>query len=94
MDSVEAAGYHAARCAALQPDLSLLLDQKAVTFTLSSSSVEFPVGVGGLPTLRLTCEFHAPLVAATEHLQLSFSNNAFPFLPTPWDGRNRVHLNP
>jgi len=77
-DSVEAANYHALKCAALQPDLSLLLDKKALDLTLTSSSVVFPAGVGGLPTLRLTCEFRAPVDLAANNLALSFSNNAFP----------------
>src|SRR5215211_7996278 len=77
-DSNEAVGYHAEKCAALQRDLNLLLNQKAVALALVSSAVEFPVGVGGLPTLRLTCEFQAPVDAAPGALALSFQNNAFP----------------
>src|SRR5215211_746536 len=77
-DSNEAVGYHAEKCAALQPNLNLLLNQKAVALSLVSSAVEFPVGVGGLPTLRLTCEFQAPVDVATGSLALSFQNNAFP----------------
>ncbi|RPI90318.1 MAG: high-affinity nickel-transporter [Chloroflexi bacterium] len=76
-DSVEAASYHARKCASLQPDLSLLLNKKALDFTLASSAVEFPAGVGGLPTLRLTCEFQAPVDLAANNLVLSFSNAAF-----------------
>ena len=58
-DLSESANYDADKCAALQPSLSLLLNNKPVAFTLASSSVEFPVGVGGLPTLRLTCKFQS-----------------------------------
>ena len=76
-DSTESAGYHAAKCAALQSDFSLLVNQKGLPLTLASSSVEFPTGVGGLPTLRLSCEFQAPLVSTTDDLHLSFGNNAF-----------------
>lgn len=77
-DSTEAAAYHAEKCTSLQPGLSLLLNKKALNLTLASSSVEFPAGVGGLPTLRLTCEFRAPLTTANNNLELSFSNTAFP----------------
>ena len=78
-DSAEAAGYHAARCAGLLPGLNLSLNQKAVTLSLLSSSVEFPVGVGGLLTMRLTCEFEAPIEAAGSRrpLALSFQNDVF-----------------
>src|SRR5215216_2393950 len=61
-DSVEAAGYHAAKCASLQPDLKLHLNNKAAALVLTSSSVEFPDGAGGLPTLRLTCTFQTSIV--------------------------------
>ena len=47
-DASEAAGYHAKKCASLQPDLDLLLNNKPLSLTLISSSVEFPAGAGGL----------------------------------------------
>src|SRR5215216_4287081 len=74
-DPSEVAGFHAEKCASLQPDLNLLLNHKAVVLTLTSSFVEFPVGVGGLPTLRLNCTFEAaPPSGEISHL--SFSNTA------------------
>lgn len=76
-DPSEAASYRAQKCAALRPDLNLLLNNKAVYLTLTSSSVKFPAGVGGLPTLRLDCAFEAALTSG-EISQLSFSNSAFP----------------
>ena len=75
-DSVEAAGYHAAKCASLQPDLNLRLNNNAVALALTSSSVEFPAGAGGLPTLRLTCAFQASLVG-TNLTSLSFVDNSY-----------------
>jgi nickel/cobalt transporter (NicO) family protein len=77
-DSAEAAGYHAEKCASIQPSLGLFVSKQPLDLTLASSSVEFPVGVGGLPTLRLTCEFQAPLDFTTNPLELSFNNSAFP----------------
>jgi len=76
-DSSEAAGYHAQKCASLQPHMNLLINIKASALTLRSSAVEFPVGVGGLPTLRLSCTFEAALTSE-EINHLSFSNTAFP----------------
>src|ERR1041384_4380548 len=38
-DSSEADAYHAAKCTSLQPDLSLLLNNKALNLTLESSSI-------------------------------------------------------
>ena len=77
-DSGEAAAYHADKCTSLQPNLTLLLNQKAVTFSLISSSIEFPAGVGGLTTLRLTCQFQAPINIEDNAVALSFQNTAFP----------------
>lgn len=76
-DSGEAASYHAGKCAALQASLNLLLDNKPVALSLAFSSVEFPAGVGGLSTMRLTCQFQAS-VDASSPFALSFQNNAFP----------------
>ena len=74
-DVSEAAAYHAGKCTSLQSDLSLLLNNKPLGLTLTSSSVEFPVGAGGLPTLRLTCEFSAAV--AGQMTGLSFADNSY-----------------
>lgn len=74
-DPAEAAGYHAVRCAALEPSLNLSVNNKTVPLSFVSSSVEFPAGVGGLPTMRLTCEFQAPLQTTDSALAVSFQNN-------------------
>ena len=76
-DAAETEGYHAVRCASLQPSLNLFLKQKAVTLSLSSSSIEFPAGVGGLPTMRLTCGFQAPIDISERAIALAFQNNVF-----------------
>ena len=74
-DASEAAGYHAKKCASLQPDLSLLLNNKPLGLTLTTSSVEFPAGAGGLTTLRLTCGFSTAIVG--QMTSLSFSDNSY-----------------
>ena len=77
-DSAEFAGYAADKCTALQPDLKLLLNNQALTPALASSSVEFPAGVGGLLTLRLSCEYRVPVDLSQDNYQLTFTNHAFP----------------
>ena len=77
-DLSESASYDADKCAALQPSLSLLLNNKPLAFTLTSSSVEFPIGVGSLPTLRLTCKFQASFDSTQANIKLAFANNAYP----------------
>jgi nickel/cobalt exporter len=76
-DPAEVAGYHAVRCTSLLPSLNLSLNNKAATLSLVSSSVEFPAGVGGLPTMRLTCEFQAPVDVPEGLAALSFQNKVF-----------------
>lgn len=80
-DGSEMAGYPAEKCAALRPDLHLLVNNRPVNLTLVTSSVEFPVGVGGLPTLRLTCEFQAPLDLSESNPHLYFANHVLPDRP-------------
>lgn len=74
-DDSEAASYHAEKCTSLQADLNLLVNKKSLGLTLTSSSVEFPAGAGGLPTLRLTCEFSAAI--AGQMTSLSFVDNSY-----------------
>jgi nickel/cobalt exporter len=74
-DASEAAGYHAQKCTSLLPDISLLLNNRASTLTLNSSSVEFPTGAGGLSTLRLTCKFGAAITG--QLTSLSFADNSY-----------------
>ena len=76
-DAAEAAAYHPVRCAALQPSLNLSLNKEAVTLSLVSSSIEFPAGVGGLLTMRLSCQFETPIMATGGVIALSFQNNVF-----------------
>ena len=77
-DISESANYYADKCAALQPELNLFLNNKPLTLTLTSASVAFPEGVGGLPTLRLTCSFQATFDLTENTFEVSFVNNAFP----------------
>jgi ABC-type nickel/cobalt efflux system permease component RcnA len=76
-DVSEANAFHAAKCASLKSDLKLLLNNTALDLTLGSSSVEFPAGAGGLPTLRLTCEFSS-LVPNTQMIKsISFADDSY-----------------
>ncbi|MBC7876402.1 MAG: high-affinity nickel-transporter [Anaerolineales bacterium] len=76
-DSSEASGYHVDKCISLQSDLNLFLNNQPAVLTLASSSVEFPIGVGGLSTLRLNCNFEASIISKNEIASISFNNNAF-----------------
>jgi ABC-type nickel/cobalt efflux system permease component RcnA len=76
-DASEAAAYHAAKCALLPSYLTLLVNNKAVSLAVAASNVEFPAGAGGLPTLRLNCEFKASIASGTEITSLSFMDNIY-----------------
>jgi len=77
-DSAEFAAFPKDKCTALEPDLNLVLNNQPLTPALASSAVEFPAGVGGLLTLRLSCEYRVPVDPSQDNYQLSFTNNAFP----------------
>lgn len=72
----EAAAYHAAQCAALSSALVVRVGGAPLTLSLAASAVEFPVGAGGLLTLRLTCEFRVAWAASGQAVE--FTNTAFP----------------
>lgn len=74
-DSAETAPYHSAKCESLRSDLDLRVNNQPATLALSSSSIEFPAGAGGLPTLRLTCTFNTSLTNETTNI--SFTDNAY-----------------
>jgi nickel/cobalt transporter (NicO) family protein len=74
-DTTEANSYHAAKCQSLRSDLDLRVNNQAISLSLSSSSVEFPPGAGGLPTLRLTCNFNTSITNETTNI--SFSDNSY-----------------
>ena len=76
-DLTESAAYDADKCVSLQPHLRLLLNNRPVTLSLTAAAITFPAGVGGLPTLRLTCEFQAVLDSTQNTVEVSFVNNAF-----------------
>ena len=74
-DAAETAPYHAAKCESLRSDLDLRVNNQSAVLALSSSSIEFPPGAGGLPTLRLTCTFNTSLTGETTNI--SFTDNAY-----------------
>ena len=78
VDSAEAEDYQAGKCASLQPDIKFQLNNHSLDLSLASSSVEFPAGAGGLPTLRLTCSFTAAVADGEKMASLSFEDRSYP----------------
>ena len=76
-ESDETVGYHSAKCQAILPKLDLRMDGNPIRLSLQWSTIEFPPGVGGLATLRLTCVFSAPLSSLRELTRVDFENDAY-----------------
>ena len=82
-DSIETVNYPTNKCREINTDLHLRLNKKPLALALNRSSVEFPLGVGGLETLRLTCGF-AGAIAPGELLDnappstIEFEDTSYP----------------
>ncbi|MBI1880306.1 MAG: high-affinity nickel-transporter [Chloroflexi bacterium] len=76
-DPTETDNYQLTQCQAIRADLDLRLNGQVAALNLESTALEFPPGAGGLPTLRLTCTFHAPLGVTAQNIQVQFKNNAY-----------------
>jgi hypothetical protein len=76
-ESDETVGYHSAKCETILPQLELRMDDNPIRLNLQWSTIEFPPGVGGLSTLRLTCVFSAPLSSLGELTRGEFKNDAY-----------------
>src|SRR5688572_6639392 len=75
-DAAETATYHTAKCESIRSDLNLSVNGQSATLALSSSTIEFPPGAGGLLTLRLNCIFSTSLT--DEATNISFTDNSYP----------------
>ena len=58
-DEAENAAYRSTKCTEFPAGLSLTLNGKVLAIQLVSTALEYPPGAGGLPTLRLTCNYRA-----------------------------------
>ncbi len=76
-DPGETAAYHPTQCESIRSQLELRVGGQPAATALESSAIEFPPGAGGLPTLRLTCAFRAPLALSGEPIRLEFRDNSY-----------------
>jgi nickel/cobalt exporter len=72
--------YVAVRGEELGHGLSLIIDGKRVTLRLLSSTVIFPPGAGGLPTMKMGFVYRAPYAPAAERSAggLQYEDNNYP----------------
>lgn len=60
VSDAEASRERVAACGRLAPDLHLLLGGASLALQVTAAGLIFPTGAGGLSTMRLVCEYHAP----------------------------------
>jgi len=77
-DSVEIVQYPAQKCAEVKSHLELLINQRFSPLILVNSSVEFPPGVGGLSTLRLSCDFQGMTQFIGANQLVEFEDKLYP----------------
>jgi nickel/cobalt transporter (NicO) family protein len=77
-DPAEIQGYPEAKCKEVTSHLSLKLDQQPLPLAIKHSTLEFPPGVGGLATLRLTCALEGKASLVSAHQAIAFENSLYP----------------
>lgn len=75
-DTPNLAVYQQRKVQELQQGLSLQMGEQELPLTLRSSTVTFPPGAGGLPTLRISAVYEAPL--RVTHGQLVYEDRNYP----------------
>ena len=74
-DPSETALYYPAKCESIRSDLDLRVNNHPVVLKLTSSDISFPAGAGGLLTLRLSCNFTAPVTG--QATQIAYTDNSY-----------------
>ncbi|MBW4671655.1 MAG: sulfite exporter TauE/SafE family protein [Cyanomargarita calcarea GSE-NOS-MK-12-04C] len=76
-EPLETVKYPAEKCNEVNSHLELLIDKQPLALKAVKSAVEFPPGVGGLSTLRLTCNFQGSMELVGTQL-IEFEDNLYP----------------
>jgi nickel/cobalt transporter (NicO) family protein len=75
VSDAEAEAAREPQCRALVPSLKLVAGGATVPLQLLAAGLSFPPGAGGLSTMRLVCEFAAPLAAPlAANTTMTFTN--------------------
>jgi nickel/cobalt exporter len=77
-DAIETKDYPADKCREVKSHLNLRLNQTPLALSLTGSRVEFPPGVGGLETLRLTCGFEGAIASPITNQLIEFEDTYYP----------------
>ncbi|WP_138505391.1 nickel/cobalt transporter [Nostoc sp. PA-18-2419] len=77
-EPVETVQYPDQKCQEVNSHLELLIDKQPLALSLIKSTVEFPPGVGGLSTLRLSCNFQGSTELVGANQLIEFEDQFYP----------------
>ncbi|WP_375511963.1 nickel/cobalt transporter [uncultured Nostoc sp.] len=77
-EPVETVQYPDQKCQEVNSHLELLINKQPLALSLIKSTVEFPPGVGGLSTLRLSCNFQGTTELVGANQLIEFEDQFYP----------------
>ncbi|MEH2465973.1 nickel/cobalt transporter [Nostoc sp.] len=77
-EPLETVQYPDQKCQEVNSHLELLIDKHQQALSLIKSTVEFPPGVGGLSTLRLSCNFQGTTELVGANQLIEFEDQFYP----------------
>ncbi|MEH1889991.1 MAG: sulfite exporter TauE/SafE family protein [Nostoc sp.] len=77
-EPIETVQYPDQKCQEVNSHLELLINKYPLALSLIKSTVEFPPGVGGLSTLRLSCNFHRTTELVGANQLIEFEDQFYP----------------
>ncbi|MEH1823655.1 MAG: sulfite exporter TauE/SafE family protein [Nostoc sp.] len=77
-EPVETVQYPEQKCQEVNSHLELSIDKHLQALSLVKSTVEFPPGVGGLSTLRLSCNFQGSMELVGANQLIEFEDKFYP----------------
>jgi len=77
-EAAETVNYPSEKCQEVNSYLELRINQQPLALSLLRSSVEFPPGVGGLATLRLSCRFRGAMASVGANQLVEFEDKFYP----------------
>lgn len=77
-EPIETVQYPNQKCQEVNSHLELLINKQPLALSLIKSTVEFPPGVGGLSTLRLSCNFQGKTELVGANQLIEFEDQFYP----------------
>ncbi|MCC5663176.1 sulfite exporter TauE/SafE family protein [Nostoc sp. CHAB 5784] len=77
-EPVETVQYPDQKCQEVNSYLELSINKQPLALSLSKSTIEFPPGVGGLSTLRLSCNFQGTTELVGANQLIEFEDQFYP----------------